>query len=105
MRILLTGGGAGGLCAPVRERVVTCGRSRMMLEVQMLVMVLLSGACTGMREERGGVMGGAGSGDDAGASSTSIVGCCRNTINKASLEHTSALILQNNNCTFTKNII
>lgn len=29
--------------APVRERVVTCGKSRMMLDVQMLVMVFSSG--------------------------------------------------------------
>lgn len=87
--ILLTvggaGGGAGGLCAPVRERVVTCGRSKMMLDVQMLVMVLLSGACTGMRDERvgaatgvgsGGGAAAAGGGGDGGASNTSIVGCC-----------------------------
>lgn len=46
---------AGGLWAPVRERVVTCGKSMMMFDVQMLVMVLLSGACTGMRLERVGV--------------------------------------------------
>lgn len=46
---------AGGLWAPVRERVVTCGKSMMMFDVQMLVMVLLSGACTGMRLERMGV--------------------------------------------------
>lgn len=46
---------AGGLWANVRERVVTCGRSMMMFDVQMLVMVLLSGACTGMRLERVGV--------------------------------------------------
>lgn len=32
-----------GLMAPVRERVVTCGRSMMMLDVQMLVMVFSSG--------------------------------------------------------------
>lgn len=32
-----------GLMAPVLERVVTWGRSRMMLEVQMLVMVFSSG--------------------------------------------------------------
>lgn len=44
----------GGLWAPVRERVVTCGKSMMMFDVQMLVMVLLSGACTGMRLERVG---------------------------------------------------
>lgn len=40
---VVLGGGAWGLMAPVRERVVTCGRSRMMLEVQMLVMVFSSG--------------------------------------------------------------
>lgn len=34
----------GGLWAPVRERVVTCGKSMIMFDVQMLVMVLLSGA-------------------------------------------------------------
>lgn len=44
----------GGLWAPVRERVVTCGKSMMIFDVQMLVMVLLSGACTGMRLERVG---------------------------------------------------
>lgn len=63
--------------APVRERVVTCGRSRMMLEVQMLVMVLLSGAWWGMRAERVG--GGEGSKTVAGGgegtlSNTSMVG-------------------------------
>lgn len=46
---------AGGLWAPVRERVVTCGKSMMMFDVQMLVIVLLSGACTGMRPVRVGV--------------------------------------------------
>lgn len=58
----------------------------MMLEVQMLVMVLLSGACSGIRDERVGGAVGAGSGGgataaaaagDAGASNTSIVGCYR----------------------------
>ncbi|TNN49878.1 hypothetical protein EYF80_039920 [Liparis tanakae] len=45
-------GGAWGLMAPVRERVVTCGRSRMMLEVQMLVMVFSSGLYCCDRVER-----------------------------------------------------
>lgn len=51
MMILVTVGGCGAvvaggtwsLMAPVWERVVTWGRSRMMLEVQMLVMVFSSG--------------------------------------------------------------
>lgn len=88
--ILVTMGGAGapagvaevvaaGLCAPVRERVVTCGRSMMMLDVQMLVMVLLSGANCGMRDERNGVGVGSGAagGDGGAASNTSIVAGCK----------------------------
>lgn len=42
--VAMTAGGTGcGLMAPVRERVVTCGKSMMMLDVQMLVMVFSSG--------------------------------------------------------------
>lgn len=63
---------------------VTCGKSMMMFDVQMLVMVLLSGACTGMRLERVGVGRGGGAsgagvtmgaaGGEGAVSSTSIVG-------------------------------